>query len=104
LAGPDRAAVRALYDALEKERLRVFLDETSIDFFEPITQEIEDALRSSTALLAYYLRHYPSRLACQQELTAAFLARDARLRHDRCSSRPVSGPLSAADTPTPYAR
>lgn len=31
LAGPDRPAVRALYDALTKERLRVFLDETSLD-------------------------------------------------------------------------
>jgi TIR domain len=74
LAGPDRLAVRALYDALKKERLRVFLDETSIGLFDPITEEIENALRCSTALLAYYSRHYTSRPACQQELTAAFLA------------------------------
>lgn len=60
--------------ALEKAGLRVFLDENSIDLFEPITAKIEGALRSSTAFLAYYSTHYTSRSACQVELTAAFLA------------------------------
>jgi tetratricopeptide (TPR) repeat protein len=73
-AGPDRVAARALRRALEKEGQRVFLDERSIGIFDSITQDIEDALRSSRALLAYYSEHYSSRPACQQELTAAFLA------------------------------
>lgn len=73
-AGPDRDAVLTMRRALERAGLRVFLDEPSIGLFDPISREIETALRSSKALLAYYSRSYPSRPACQLELTAAFLA------------------------------
>jgi hypothetical protein len=51
----------------------VFLDE-EIRRFDPITAEIERALRSSRALLAYYSVNFTRRPACQLELTAAFLA------------------------------
>lgn len=73
-AGPDRVPVRRFYQALEKAGLRVFLDEEDINPIEGITSTIENALRSSTALLAYYSASYADRPACQLELTAAFLA------------------------------
>lgn len=74
LAGPDRAAVRQLVDALTKAGLSVFIDERAIREYHGITAEIESALHGSKALLAYYSRHFTSRTACQYELTAAFLA------------------------------
>jgi tetratricopeptide (TPR) repeat protein len=73
LAGPDRPAARELCEALRRAGLRVFLDE-DIRRFDPITAEIERALRSSRALLAYYSVNFTGRPACQLELTAAFLA------------------------------
>lgn len=73
-AGIDRAEVRELARDLERAGLRVFLDETDVELFEPITDAIAAALRSSRALLAYYSRSYSGRPACQYELTAAFLA------------------------------
>lgn len=73
-AGPDREEVQELRSALQKAGLRVFLDRIDIDSFESITDEIEAALHSSKALLAYYSRSFSSRPACQLELTAAFLA------------------------------
>ena len=73
-AGPDRHVVRRLHRALTRAGLRVFLDEHDIGLFDQITSQIELALRSSRALLAYYSASYPSRPACQLELTAAFLA------------------------------
>jgi len=74
VAGPDRPAVRALRTALSSAGLRVFLDEENIQPYQPITAEIEGALRNSRTLLAYYSRHFTSRPACQYELMAAFLA------------------------------
>ena len=73
-AGQDRARVRRLYRALGRAGLRVFLDEEDIAPTEGITATIEEALRSSTALLAYYSAAYTDRPACQLELTAVFLA------------------------------
>ena len=73
LGGPDREPVRELVRALRKAGLTVFLDEDRIPLFVGVTAEIEAALRQRTdggVLLA----SYPSRMACQFELTAAYLA------------------------------
>jgi TIR domain len=73
-SGADRPAVRRLRAALCAAGLTVFLDESDIDPIQGITAAIEDALRGSTVLLAYYSESYTDRPACQLELSAAFLA------------------------------
>ncbi|HEY6748527.1 MAG TPA: TIR domain-containing protein [Mycobacteriales bacterium] len=73
-AGQDREAARAVRRELERAGLRVFLDDEDIAPYEGITPAIEAALRSSTALLAYYSPLFPTRAACQRELTIAFVA------------------------------
>ncbi len=73
LGGPDRASVYPIVDAFGKGGLRVFIDE-SIPAGDGVTGAIEEALRSSKILVAYYSVGYPSRWACQFELTAALLA------------------------------
>ena len=62
-AGPDRAAARAVKKDLERAGLTVFLDEADIDPYVGITPAIEEALRSSTAFLAYYSPHFSGRPA-----------------------------------------
>ncbi|NVI91633.1 TIR domain-containing protein [Actinomadura sp. BRA 177] len=74
LGGCDRPAVTRLVRAMRERGLRVFLDTDRIAHFEGVTATIEAALNSSKALVAYYSAGYPSRPACQAELTAAFLA------------------------------
>jgi tetratricopeptide (TPR) repeat protein len=74
LAGPDRDDVLPIIKALDGEGLNLFVDERSVDVHDSITGRIREGLANSAALLAYYSRDYPTRLACQRELTAAFLA------------------------------
>jgi tetratricopeptide (TPR) repeat protein len=69
----DSVEVNALQDALEHAGLRVFRDK-EIRRFEGITERLDDALADSKVLLAYYSRRFPTRYACQWELTSAFLA------------------------------
>ncbi|MEV6622163.1 TIR domain-containing protein [Amycolatopsis sp. NPDC051106] len=69
----DSVEVNALQDALENAGLRVFRDK-EIRRFEGITERLDDALADSKVLLAYYSRRFPTRYACQWELTSAFLA------------------------------
>ncbi len=71
--GHNRSTVRRIAEALRNDGLRVFVDE-DITVAEPVTATIEQALRSSKVFLVYYSSGYPSRPACQFELTAAFLA------------------------------
>jgi len=73
-AHADRERVLALRDALAAAGLKVWLDEQGIDTFESISLAIERGLAHSRALLAFYSGAYPTRRACQWELTAAFLA------------------------------
>jgi hypothetical protein len=70
----DRAQTIALRDALTAHGLSVWLDESEIDTFASITAAVATGLAHSKVLVAYYSREYPSRRACQWELTAAFLA------------------------------
>jgi Tetratricopeptide repeat/TIR domain len=70
----DRATIERLARALREGGLRVFVDDSQIDEFQRITTTITTGLACSKALVAYYSADYPTRRACQWELTAAYLA------------------------------
>jgi tetratricopeptide (TPR) repeat protein len=76
----DQERVVVLRDALDARGLRVWFDDRTIDTFESISGAIARGLARSKVLVAFYSREYPTRRACQWELTAAFLAA-ARLGH-----------------------
>ena len=73
-AWADRDAVQPLAQALHDHGLPVFVDDPEIDDFARITATITSSLAASKAFLAYYSAAYPTRRACQWELTAAYLA------------------------------
>jgi hypothetical protein len=66
-------AVDVIERALRSRGLNVFRDK-DIHLFDGITENLRQALDSCTVLLAFYSRRYPTRYACQWELTRAFLA------------------------------
>jgi len=70
----DAAAVGALVAALREAGLAVWQDESGIEDFTSIQRSIETGLAQSRVLLAWYSARYPESLACQWELTRAFLA------------------------------
>jgi tetratricopeptide (TPR) repeat protein len=70
----DRDHVQLLAQVLRDHGLRVFVDDPEIDDFERITLAITQSLASSRVLVAWYSAAYPTRRACQWELTAAYLA------------------------------
>ncbi|MEU6277179.1 toll/interleukin-1 receptor domain-containing protein, partial [Streptomyces populi] len=70
----DRAAVLPLVAALRAAGVGVFLDESGIDEFEGITDEIRSALAGARLFVAYYSATYPTRPACQWELLTVFRA------------------------------
>ncbi|MFC8286401.1 tetratricopeptide repeat protein [Streptomyces cyaneofuscatus] len=76
--GHDRAKAERIAKALRDRKLTVFLDE-DIRIGQGVTRTVQQALASSRTLLVHYSAGYPSRYACQYELTAALLAgrRDA---------------------------
>jgi len=59
--------------ALQARKMTVFRDE-HIQLFDGITEHLARALDSSKVFLALYSVRYPTRYACQWELTRAFLA------------------------------
>jgi hypothetical protein len=69
----DEAAVDAIEVALVAHGITVFRDR-DIHTFDRITEQIQRELETSTVLLAFYSSRYPTRYACQWELTWAFLA------------------------------
>jgi tetratricopeptide (TPR) repeat protein len=73
-AHTDRARVQPLVAALRALGLKVWFDETDISTFEGITRAITQGLAHAKGLLAFYSKTYPTRRACQWELTAGFLA------------------------------
>jgi tetratricopeptide (TPR) repeat protein len=73
-AHADRVEAEALRAALERRGLDIWLDGTELQTFESITRAIERGLRHAKALVALYSTSYPTRRACQWELTWAFLA------------------------------
>ena len=66
--------MRALREALVALGVDVWLDESDIETFSGITSSVKDGLGGSKALVAFYSSTYPTRRACQWELTRAFLA------------------------------
>ncbi len=70
----DGDSVRELVRSLTGEGLRVWFDESEIDDFASITNSIVNGLLQSKAFLAWYSEKYPTRRACQWELTAAVIA------------------------------
>ena len=70
----DTASVQPLVDALRSRGLTVWFDQSQIEEFAPITNEIRKGLADSKALLAWYSADYPRSRPCQMELTAAFIA------------------------------
>ena len=70
----DLGRAEALLRALEDRGLRVWRDLTHLGDFDPITDKIRGALAASKALLAFFSKSYPDSRACQQELTAAWIA------------------------------
>jgi hypothetical protein len=71
---PSLALALALRHALVAAGCSVFLDEDEVDDFASITRRLTEALAVTKALVAIYGTTYPTRRACQFELTAAFLA------------------------------
>lgn len=69
----DEAAVDVIEAGLKARGIDVFRDR-DIHVFDPITDKLRDELDGADLLVAYYSRRYPTRYACQWELTRAFLA------------------------------
>lgn len=70
----DDELVRAFKAALEAAGVSVWLDAEQIEPCEPFSEPIRCALVHARALLAWYSKDYPESVACQWELTAAYLA------------------------------
>jgi hypothetical protein len=68
------ALAHRLCDTLKTHGLEVFFDENEIDDFAGISARLSTGLARSKALLALYSKTYPTRRACQFELTDAFVA------------------------------
>ncbi|MCX2947387.1 toll/interleukin-1 receptor domain-containing protein [Lentzea sp. NEAU-D7] len=69
----DEAAVDVIEAGLNARGIDVFRDR-DIHVFDPITENLRRELDRSHLLVAYYSRRYPTRYACQWELTRAFLS------------------------------
>src|SRR5215470_15306029 len=67
------AEVTRIERALRRRGIAVFRD-VDIGRFDRITSTLAAALDSAGLLLAFYSERYPTRYACQWELTRAFLA------------------------------
>jgi hypothetical protein len=68
----DCVEVDRLHRLLKAAGLRVFRD-TGMAKFDAITAGLAEALDRSAVLLAFYSERYPTRYACQWELTRAFI-------------------------------
>ena len=69
----EEEAVDHVERVLRRAGVPVFRD-TDIGTFDPITEALRGELDSSGLVLAFYSRLYPTRYACQWELTRAYLA------------------------------
>ncbi|OOP56863.1 MAG: hypothetical protein AYP45_06545 [Candidatus Brocadia carolinensis] len=70
----DAKEVQNIFQALQAEGLKVWIDNSEIRDFESITKSIVEGLAHAKVLLAYYSLNYWRSRACQWELTAGFLA------------------------------
>jgi TIR domain-containing protein len=94
----DAEKVLPLVAVLRDRGLSVWLDQTAIDEFAPVPDEIRHGLARSKALMAWYSEAY----TCQMELTAALLAAqregDPRWRVLVINPEPAASPGAAAAT------
>jgi hypothetical protein len=70
----DLERARRLLDVLARTGIRVWRDERQIAEQDSISREIRQAIADCKAFVSFYSRTYPLSHACQQELTAAWLA------------------------------
>jgi hypothetical protein len=70
----DGASVTPLIRALEEVKLRVFVDNASIEPHASISKRITEAIASTKVMLVFYSKTYPDSPYCQEELKAAYLA------------------------------
>ena len=73
-AHADRDAALPVITALKARKLRVFHDETEITDGQSIRRRIVEGLGRARMLVAWYSATYPTRRACQWELTSALIA------------------------------
>jgi hypothetical protein len=73
-AHADKDAVKPVIAALFAQGLRVFHDETDITDGQSITRRVTEGMSGARMLVAWYSKTYPTRRACQWELTAAIIA------------------------------
>ena len=73
-AHADKEAVKPLLDAFAAKGIKVFHDDTEIIDGQSISRRITDGLSAAKILVAWYSKTYPTRRACQWELTAAIIA------------------------------
>lgn len=73
-ARQDAGETGPIVRALRAQGLEVFVDDASIREYESISQRIGHGLAEAKVLVAYYSEAYPTRPACQRELTWAYLA------------------------------
>ncbi|UEM02864.1 TIR domain-containing protein [Skermanella rosea] len=84
-AHADRDAALPVITALKARNLRVFHDETEITDGDSIVRRIVEGLGRARMLVAWYSATYPTRRACQWELTSALIA----ARHEFPDGRTV---------------
>ncbi|GAA1560404.1 toll/interleukin-1 receptor domain-containing protein [Kribbella lupini] len=70
----DKDSAQELLEALEERGLRGFRDEIGLDDWDPLTEKIREALRSSRTLVALVTPRFPISPHCRQELHEALTA------------------------------
>ncbi|TDW18945.1 tetratricopeptide repeat protein [Kribbella kalugense] len=70
----DQESAEALRIALVERGLRVFRDEIGLEDWDPLTESIQDALRSSRTLVALVTPRFPISPHCRDELHQALTA------------------------------
>ncbi|UEM21620.1 toll/interleukin-1 receptor domain-containing protein [Skermanella mucosa] len=88
-AHADRDAALPVITALKARNLRVFHDETEITDGDSIVRRIVEGLGRARMLVAWYSATYPTRRACQWELTSALIAARHEFPDDRTVERRI---------------
>ena len=88
-----RDAALPVITALKARKLRVFHDETEITDGDSIVRRIVEGLGRARMLVAWYSATYPTRRACQWELTSALIA----ARHEFPDGRTVERRILAEE-------
>ncbi|EWY38668.1 hypothetical protein N825_12715 [Skermanella stibiiresistens SB22] len=89
LAHADRATAAPVVEALRDRGLKVFHYETEIADARSITERVVTGLGHSRILVAWYSKTYPTRRACQWELTSAIIAAQRDVPDGRAVERRV---------------